>query len=71
MKNLKLDQFLDKEVDLTQFFSQKELDDMGIHQQTRLKNIAQNYEIMLYMGKFEYDNFIHRKTFFMPPKGGI
>ncbi|XP_060591407.1 histone-lysine N-methyltransferase PRDM9-like [Ruditapes philippinarum] len=50
MKNLDLNQFLDKDIDLTQFFSQQELDDMGIHQQTRLKNIAQNYEIMLYMG---------------------
>jgi 2-hydroxy-3-keto-5-methylthiopentenyl-1-phosphate phosphatase len=55
MKNLDLNQFLDKDIDLTQFFSQQELDDMGIHQQTRLKNIAQNYEIMLYMGKTVID----------------
>ncbi|XP_045178773.2 zinc finger protein 85-like isoform X2 [Mercenaria mercenaria] len=50
MEKLNLDQFLDKDVDLSQFFSKQELQVMGSHQQTRLKNIAQNYEIMLYMG---------------------
>ncbi|XP_060600469.1 histone-lysine N-methyltransferase PRDM9-like [Ruditapes philippinarum] len=50
MKNLDLNQFLDKDIDISRYFSQHELNDIGIHQQTRLKNIAQNYEIMLYMG---------------------
>ncbi|XP_052228058.1 histone-lysine N-methyltransferase PRDM9-like isoform X6 [Dreissena polymorpha] len=49
-KNWNLDQFLEKEVELERFFTKQELDKMTFHEQRRLKNIAQNYEIMIYMG---------------------
>ncbi|XP_053387483.1 zinc finger protein 271-like isoform X2 [Mercenaria mercenaria] len=50
MDGMNLDHFLDKEVDLGQYFTKTELGVMGLQEQQRLKNIAQNYEIMLYMG---------------------
>jgi len=52
LKSISLKHFLDKEVDLGKFFTKEELSTMNSCQQQRLKNIAQNYEIMMYMGRF-------------------
>ncbi|XP_052786373.1 histone-lysine N-methyltransferase PRDM9-like [Mya arenaria] len=50
LSKLSLNHFLDKDVDLGKFYSREELTRMSFAEQQRLKNISQNYEIMLYMG---------------------
>jgi len=63
LKSISLKHFLDKEVDLGKFFTKEELATMNFCQQQRLKNIAQNYEIMMYMGRFMLYTFINFNRF--------
>ncbi|KAL4222938.1 Histone-lysine N-methyltransferase prdm9 [Mactra antiquata] len=50
MDDINLDHFLEKEVNLGMFFKEAELKTMSEEEKKRLKNIAQNYEVMKYMG---------------------
>ena len=38
------------EIDINQYFSQKELEEMGPYAKKRYKNLKMNYEVMLLMG---------------------
>lgn len=41
----------EEEIDIDQFFSKKELEEMSLLDKKRYKNLKMNYEVMLMMGK--------------------
>jgi len=52
LSTISLEKFHQKDVDLSKYFTNTELVKMNFHEQRRLKNIAQNYGVMIFMGQY-------------------